>query len=1623
MITGVEVIAGEAVAGVETEVEGTEKKVIANIEIEQERITEWTEGEIIFGNYKVKIIEKDKDTENGVEGVTYKITQKATRGELSTTLTATKTTNASGEIQVEAKEGDKLTLRIRRTKVPSGYKLKAEEIIVNLIKNAEGNYELETEVEGVRVDTTNKLIVVDRKIYNTNSEYNEARKKVNNTIYITKVDEELRPLQGVTMQLREMSTGKTWDLTTDDNGLAKISSEELVQQLGNEFPQYLTTAEGKLTFWITEKTVPVGYESIEEDIGFEAYYEYTPEGVLEMSYMNVLDGLSYYHIVNQEYDQYEADEYTQVDMRMKVINRYGLPEGTPKSVMRIEKVDSENNAIKLANANFQITLTYPTGGKVRTTNATRANGILDISNLYFPEGTTQVEIIEKAAPNGYVLDSAPRIIKVTNTAGEITVEGAELDESGRIKVEIENTKQEVQQTYNVVVQKRDKETEEIIDSTAEFNVRVTRSGYISTYSRSTIEGKARVTGLNGKGSIKIEVQETEAPVGYKLNNNVTTAYIRKESLKSGIAIDESKEQENVRVVGNTIYIDVYNERNQVVSEPILQIKKVDNNNRNLGLEGAKFSITMPDARRTTRTVITSKTGYSNVIISNAITGRYIVEEITAPVGYNLAKKIALDITFDENKNITSCEIAQNLGTEYTKSVISKEVYGKRINLTIGDSRIQNGTIGTVSTYTIKIDKVSTSSDNIKLDGAKFDINIEQQNGTNYTLTKETEDERGISIYGLTGTGKIKVALQELRAPAGYVNNAIIREVGFTRNAITKQLQLDPTTLNNLGESDIEINNRNHTITIKVKNSPRGYIPPIREDGTTDPTPVTPGTISNNIIIENEDIENYETKIEGPTFKIYKLNTYVSQGKTNKNGQTTISVGARPYNTTVNYLIRNTQMEATRYIRNEDVVLQVEYNASGTMQGARFITGEGQTLNVDEQGRAIDGQGRIVAEVDRSINYVGTNRIKVKIRCKKTGYTTITTTPEPEPVTPTPGTPSNPVDPSNPEKPSKPGTTPGGTTREPEDTIKPEEKPSPVRPVEGEADFGIEIEKVNTYNNRIKVENAKYSIYVLNESTNESTNTIGTTNAQGKLTVTGLLGYGDFKITLVEIASPEDYAIDENRHEIRINRDEESQMIRILEGGTNAENITTRVDNINKIVKMTIEEAPSTIGFAILKQDYEDESIGLKNSKFEIVDPETNETYELKTGEEGMGYTSLPIKENGTYTFKIREVEAPVGYNAVAEQLNLEVTYLNGLIASAEVTGNEERAYITNQTEEYIEVNVLNSKKEEGMKYDVELIKADAYYSGITFQDAKIKIDIDNEVGMQGITKTALTDEEGKMYINNIYGSGHVVIKITEIEPPAGRRFDTKEKQVILNINQENGWIKLDKLTKNVDTFIDNKTKKITIRIRNYPDGTFTIGANKVDNNDNSLILLGAKYKVQMEGSETEYEIKEYKNGLLALNNIPMPTSTGIYTYTITEVEAPFGYELDTTPTILKVEVRKERGITVITNAYIESGKGQVEKYGDEYVHLRLEDTAKEVADTDKYNLTLNKVDRRNHEYVIPETAIGIQVEAESGERYYKTVETDEKGQIHLNGIRGTGRIKVTVEEIESAQNYIKEYGT
>lgn len=1077
IITAVEALSRDINANKIEENKNSCKYVIANIDMLQNRGS--SNEDTVYSDYTIKIIEKDEETLEVIEGVKYKIIQECVNNSMTTTTTTKKTTNANGEAMLEALNGNELTISLRRTAVPETYKLEKELETITLIKTDNSNYELTSEIDNVTIDNDTKTITVNRTSIKTTSSKNEAKSKSNMTFYITKVDELLRPLQGVNLELREETTGNKWKLKTDDNGLAKLSSQDLINTLGTEYPEYLNEAEGKLVFWITEETVPQGYELINGDIGFEIYYEITPEGILEISTMNVLDGISYTHILNQEYNQYEKEDYMQADIYMKVINYYDTTVEQGLKTLQIEKVEEDNEEIKLKEASFQVTLNYPTSGKVRGQYTTNSNGLININKLYFPEGTTTIEIVEKIAPTGYVLNNVPTTVKVTNEEGVITVEGGSI-ENEVVKVRIVNTKKEYEQTYSLVVEKRDSNTKELIDSAAEFNVTITNTNSSIQRKICTNNGKASLYGLNGKGLIQIDIEETNAPIGYKLNSTVKTVYITKESFKSSIELDNSKEQNtnNVRIVGNTIYVTVEDEPNN--TEPYLVIHKTDKKNTKLALKDAKFVITMPNGG--TRTLTTNK--YGNIVISleNKISGRYIIQETKAPSGYVLGKNIAIDIIFDEDGNISSANIVKDLGDEYTSEVVGFSTNNNRIYVSIGNEPTEYNRI---TSYSIKIDKVSSLNNLYKLDGAKFDINIEQENGNNYSLTETTEYERGINIYGLSGTGNIKISLQELEAPSGYVYDGTVKEITFSRDEITKQLTLNSSGLANINEEDIEVNNINHTITIKISNAPKRYTPIIKEDGSYDLTIVE----GNSIIIENEDINNHNIKIEGTTFKISKQGTYISKGTTNERGITTISLGSLVYTTTVDYLIENTDMTAHSYIKNDDVVLRITYDSKGKMQDAEIVQGE------------TTKEGIIAAEIDENFNYKGNNTIKIDIRCKKKAYTSVTNK---------------------------------------DVLIKNNPTISPITPIEIknglEPDFGITLEKVNVYNNRIKVADAKYTIYVTNEETGETISNVTTTNSNGKINVEGLLGFGNYTIKIVEIDSPDGYALDEYKHTLRIYRD-------------------------------------------------------------------------------------------------------------------------------------------------------------------------------------------------------------------------------------------------------------------------------------------------------------------------------------------------------------------------------------------------------------------------------------------------------------------------------------------------------
>ena len=1901
VITNVRKISGNADTELLEETVGLFENKIANITIKQERTEQGP-----FGDYDIKIIEKDKDTGSLVEGVTYKIVQKGTTSGNTSTLSTIKTTDASGQILLDALNDSELVIKVVRTRVQNPYVLLPEEIEIILERDTSGEYVIKTPVDGVTIDTGNNLIIINREIFKNDSPSNLARSRINNTIYITKVDKLLRPLQGITLELREASTGTSWELLTDENGLAKITDTALVQKLGSEFPQYLMDKEGTLTFWITEKTVPSGFERIDEDIGFEVKYAINPDGGLEITSMNVLDGLSYYHIVDQEYDQYLEDEYTQVDIKMKVINNYG--NNNVIKELKIEKVDSKDKSIKLANVAFKVVLEYENDVKLTTEGITDKDGILIIPELMLPQAVTTIKIIEISAPDEYEIDKTPITITVTNENGDLIVEGAVLEED-TISVQVENVK--IQKPYDIYIRKRDKNTSGLISAAAIFEVTITDSTGVDTKTLSTTNGLVKIEELNSKGNITIQVKEIQAPIGYEINNEITTAYLIKNSLAESVEMDTSQNQNDVSVDDDIVYIDFYNEEKEEDDEeeedkedPILVIKKVDEDNTKLPLSGAKFQITNPN--NDTKMLTTSSTGEANMELSELLSGRYTIEEIEAPKDYEITKKLAVDLNIDEDKNVTSCDIVKGLGEEYLDDVVNIKVTDKKVTITISDKK----NVEPLGPYTIIIDKIS-KGDNKKLEGARFDINL--QGGTNYMLTEETKGTEGIVLEGLSGTGEINVSIQEIKEPEGYKKDEKLKEFKFTRDEETGEITLDTNSLKNIEQKNIKINEQ--TITVTIENEPivENLLTienedlddnSIKIDGTTFEVLRLDSTIAREItnssgliedislgldkdttveylikninmsntdylpnedvvlqieydadgkmksaniisgdkddqnrvvaqidssvdyvgknkikiiircekltqgqlLIQNEDIEDNSIKIRGTTFEVYKLDSSIARETTNSSGLTKEMNLGLEENTTVEYLIKNINMTDTNYKKNEDVTLRITYNQTGKMLSAEIVSGEkdsknrivaeidssvdykkdnkikliircekypetkliienediddssikiaGTTFEITEtadgvisettdssgltkeiilgverdtvkqylirntnmdneeyknnedieieisynsEGKInyvniisnnVDLKGRIFAQIDESTDYLNSNEIKLIIRCEKypesriiiqnediddnsikisgtifeiskrqnnlgsgttnrlgiteeislgsAGNTKVSYTIRTTKIQSMYNANADvtlEIEYDNEGKMLSASITGGERDSENRvvaqiDTsvdyvgnqeikiiIRCEKIQDEEDDEEEQDDFEVTLEKVSKNNASTKVVGAKYSINILNEKLNEEITKIENTNSVGQISLPDIKGYGDFTITINELESPAGYMIDENEHIIRINIDEQTKALTILEEkvGTNA---TVILDKVNNVIKVVIEEQTDGRMLGIIKKDYDDEKILLKDCKFTITEGDFSE--ELITGANGIAEIELPERPDGKFTFIIKEIENTSGYDLLEEELKLGIIYSGGSIISVDI-GDTENAYISEQTGDYIEVAILNKKSEEQIetKYDIELTKTDAYYTNIVIPNAEIKIDVDNEFGMKGITKTELTDSNGKIQINDIYGNGNVTILITELNPPPGRKFDTKEKQVVLNIDPNNGWIRLDKQTKNVDVDIDNENKKISIRIRNYPDGIFYIGANKVDEKDENLLLKGAEYTVTREDTGETFTLEELIDGLLLSPEISFEEQTEEvkeYTYKIIENKAPSGYMIDTTPIILKVEVTKLVESAYITNAYIESGNASITEFGDGYVQLKLKDKKA------SYDIALKKVDNIVKDYGIANTKIKVHVKAESGEEYEEILETNENGQINLEGLQGTGRIEVTIEEIEASPNYIKD---
>ena len=271
-----------------------------------------------------------------------------------------------------------------------------------------------------------------------------------------------------------------------------------------------------------------------------------------------------------------------------------------KGNIKIVKVDEDDLTTKLQGASFKITGPSAPAGIVVTTNV---SGEAYLSGL----APGEYVIKETAAPEGYELDPASYTVTINgDTDGETYT------------VELTNGKMPVITVYGQVkVTKVDSKDETKKLAGAE----------LCLYKEDDTLIECKTTGVDGvvtftniEVGTKVYVKEKTAPEGYKLTSD----------------------KHEVKVTDSVTYdVKITNEKYLHV----INIKKYDNTDRNLGLKGAEFKlcqVTDENCAAPIKTVVTDENGMAT--ITDVEPGKYILMETKAPEGYVLAanNKVTLD---------------------------------------------------------------------------------------------------------------------------------------------------------------------------------------------------------------------------------------------------------------------------------------------------------------------------------------------------------------------------------------------------------------------------------------------------------------------------------------------------------------------------------------------------------------------------------------------------------------------------------------------------------------------------------------------------------------------------------------------------------------------------------------------------------------------------------------------------------------------------------------------------------------------------------------------------------------------------------------------------------------------
>ncbi|MGL5414661.1 MAG: SpaA isopeptide-forming pilin-related protein, partial [Clostridium sp.] len=498
----------------------------------------------------------------------------------------------------------------------------------------------------------------------------------------------------------------------------------------------------------------------------------------------------------------------------------------------------------------EFTVTGPNGFNKVVT--TNASGVANLNDLAW--GTYTVK--ETKAPVGYTLNKETQTVTINAENVSTGTTGAIAPNVQKISVQDNQIGGQLQ-----IVKTNANGSEKL--QGAEFTVTGPNG-----FNQAVTTNKDGVANLNNLAWGTYTIKETKAPIGYTLNSTPQTVQVTKDTVGQ-VQVSTFKD---TQILG--------------------QLQIVKTNEKGNKLAGAEFTVTGPNGFN--KVVTTDNNGVAS--LANLAWGTYNIKETKAPQGYDI------------QNNIKPVVInAENAQTVQVSNVVDGAMSGKVLITKLG-------------------------KDGAKLQGAQFTV----KNSDGKVVATVTTNNDGVAE--VTGLPWGTYTIQETVAPKGYALNDKIttievnaQNVAKTQNVTVNDTQvLGTIQITKLGKDGVKLQGAQFTVT-----GPNGYKEVVTTDnnGVADLNNLAWGTYT---IKETKAPVGYSLNNQTQTVTINANN--VSTGITGK-------IASKVQNVTVNDSQILGQLQVTK--TNED--------GNKTLQGAQFtVTGPNgfnQTITTGENGVA------------------------------------------------------------------------------------------------------------------------------------------------------------------------------------------------------------------------------------------------------------------------------------------------------------------------------------------------------------------------------------------------------------------------------------------------------------------------------------------------------------------------------------------------------------------------------------------------------------------------------------------------------------------------------------------------